>query len=167
MCILLSGPQTAADPSYPSEPFSGLQWRKGSQGQLHMMGHSRSFSLYFLKVLTVNTKKNTAILNSIFGKGQQRRTHQKTLDLLVYQGNKYSFRHQVYSLLISTMSKYLPGKSRGLVWYFLQAKVRVTEEKGRVVAQPTGSFNKVEGSRAEYLFFHPSIPEHVATSHTL
>lgn len=83
------------------------------------------------------------------GKGNREEPTKKTLDLLVYQGNKYCFRHQVHSLLISTMSEYLPGRSRGPVQYFLQAKVRVTEEKGRAVAQPTGSFNKVEGSRAE------------------
>lgn len=42
----------------------------------------------------------------------------------------------------------------------------VIGEQGRAVARPTGSLNKVsEGSRAGYLFFQPSIPEHVAASH--
>lgn len=49
---------------------------------------------------------------------------------------------------------------------FPPGKVGVIGEKGRVVARPTGSFNKVlEGSRAGYLFFQPSIPDYVAASH--
>lgn len=63
-------------------------------------------------------------------------------------------------------SKYFPDRSRGLTVAFPPGKVGVIREKGRVMARPTGSFNKVlEVSRAEYLFFQPTIPDYVAASH--